>query len=149
MISEVHNTSFVSLWLHEFVRLTGDIPDIYVCDMSQVLLNSAALTFAHCSGIAQYADILFKMHFESNPKVPNCYIRIDKNHFLKHIASCEALKNVSKLQREFYIRSICLLMQCKSLGKAEFILISILTVAKCEFKGEKYLKFEIFVVIII
>lgn len=136
MLSEVHNTSVVSFWFCEFIRLTGDVPDVFISDMSKVLLNSAAREFANCSGIADYADILFSMHYENNPKIPPTCIRYDKNHFFKHVASCEALRDSSKLQREFYIRSVCLLMQCKNLKQAEFILVAILTVAKCEFKGD-------------
>lgn len=139
MLSEVYNTSIVSLWFCEFIRLTGDVPDVFICDMSKVLLNAAAREFANCSGIAEYADILIKMHSESVPKIPPCCIRYDKNHFFKHVASCEALRNASKLQKEFYMHSVSLLMQSKSLAQAEFILVSVLAVAKCEFEGKKCL----------
>lgn len=138
MISEVHNTSVVSFWLREFVRLTGDVPDVFVSDMSKVLLNSAAREFANCPSIADYADILFNMHFGSTQKIPSCCIRIDKNHFIKHVASCAALRDSSKLQREFYIRCVYLLMQSTNIKQAEFILLATLTVAKCEFQGKKY-----------
>ncbi|XP_055308869.1 uncharacterized protein LOC129572793, partial [Sitodiplosis mosellana] len=137
MITDAHNTSLVSYWLREFVRFTGDTPNVFICDMSSVLLNSAAREFAKCDDISEYAEILFNMHTEPNIKIPKCYIRCDRNHFIKLVASCDALKEVSALQKQFYIRSVCLLMNCRRISQAEMILLSILTVAKSEFKGEE------------
>lgn len=100
-----------------------------------VLLNSAARVFGNFSGIAEYIDALFNMHMDKNSTMPACFIRIDRAHLIKNVASCKALHSSSRLQKEFYVRSVCILMQCDSLIKAEYVLLSILNVAKNEFSG--------------
>lgn len=136
MISETHNMSFVSFFLHEFIRIVGDVPGSFNSDMSMVLLNSAARVFANFASITEYIDALFKMHFQKNPKIPACFIRIDRAHLIKNVVSCKALHNSSRLQKEFYVRSVCILMQSNSLKKVEYVLRSILIVAKSEYSGE-------------
>lgn len=136
MISEIHNMSFVSFFLHEFIRIVGDVPNTFNSDMSMVLLNSAARVFANFANISEYIDALFEMHFQQNPKIPACFIRIDRTHLIKNVASCKALQNSSRLQKEFFVRSVCILMQSESLKKAEYVLLSILCVAKNEYLGE-------------
>lgn len=105
-------------------------------DMSKVLLNSAARVFASFASITQYVDALFKMHFTKDPKIPACFIRIDRAHLIKNVASCKALHNSSRLQREFYVRSVCILMECNNIKKVEYVLRSILCIAKNEYLGK-------------
>lgn len=127
--------SLVSFFLHEFIRIVGDVPHIFNSDMSMVLLNSAARVFGNFAGIAEYIDALFNMHTDKNQKIPACFIRIDRAHLIKNVASCKALQNSSRLQREFYVRSVCILMQCDGLKKAEYVLLSLFNVAKNEYLG--------------
>lgn len=135
MITETHNMSFVSYFLQEFIRIVGDVPNVFNSDMSMVLLNSAARVFANFANIQEYAEALFKMHSQEDPEIPNCFIRIDRAHLIKNVASCKALQNSSKLQKEFYVRSTCILMQSESLKKTEYVLLSLLSVAKSEYLG--------------
>lgn len=128
--------SIVSYFLHEFIRIVGDVPATFNCDMSTVLLNSAARVFANFANIREYIDALFNMHFEENPKIPPCYCRVDRNHLIKMVACCKELKNCSRLNKEFYVRSVCILMKCESLKKFEYALRSILIVAKNEYFGK-------------
>lgn len=140
ILLEAHNMNFISYCLSEFVRLFGDIPDIFKSDMSLVLLNAAARSFGNCANIDEYIDWLFSMHKNSkwsNMKKPKCYIRIDVAHFVKNLTTCDALKNKSAEQRQFYIRSTCLLIKCTCLTQAERILRSILIVTKSQNKGNQ------------
>ena len=66
MLSEVHTMSHVTHWFNEFIRLYKDIPNEFVCDMSTVLLNAAAKSFAVCADINDYVDWLFNLIKHSN-----------------------------------------------------------------------------------
>lgn len=145
MLSEVHNMNFVAFYFGEFVRIFGDIPSQFKCDMSLVLLNAAARSFENCANIFEYVDWLFGMHKNSNLsgcRKPTCYIRIDVAHFVKNVTSCDALKTKPAEQRQFYIRSLCLLIKCTSLTQAERISRAILVVAKSKTKGTQIISFH-------
>lgn len=145
MLSEVHNMNFVAFYFGEFVRIFGDIPSVFKCDISLVLLNAAARSFGNCANIDEYVDWLFGMHKNSNLsgcRKPTCYIRIDVAHFVKNVTSCDALKTKPAEERQFYIRSLCLLIKCTSLTQAERISRAILVVAKSKNKGTQITSFH-------
>lgn len=89
MLSEVHTMSFLTFWFNEFMRLYNDIPDEFVCDMSKVLLNAAAKSFAGCADINDYIEWLFNLvkNSDNNGRNIKCFIRIDVAHLVKNIAS--------------------------------------------------------------
>lgn len=139
MISEAHHMSHILHWFFEFIRLFDDVPNIFVSDMSQVLLNAAAIAFGNCANLSEYIECLFaiaKHPDRSGARPIKCYIRIDINHFVKNITTCDALKLKSAEHKQFLIRAVCLLILCTSLKKLEKILHSILVVAKSKVTGK-------------
>ncbi|XP_055306691.1 uncharacterized protein LOC129570987 [Sitodiplosis mosellana] len=143
MISGAHHLSFVLYWFFDFIRLYGDAPKEFKSDMSQVLLNAAAIAFASCANISEYADWLFNMAKNRNDSnissfLPKCFIRIDVNHLVKNITSCDELKSKSAEHKQFLVRATCLLIPCTSLEKARKILYSILVVAKSKVKDSVF-----------
>lgn len=142
MLSEVHTMSHVTYWFQEFVRIFKTIPNEFICDMSTVLLNAAAKTFAGCANINDYVDWLFNLlkYRNGNGREIKCFIRIDVAHFIKNLTECDGFKGKPAIHKQFYVRSTCLLVKCQSLEQAELILTSILVVAKSSAKGEAFLK---------
>lgn len=139
MISEVHNASVISYWFLEFIRMFDDIPNVFVCDISFALLNAAARTFGSSDDIWNYIETLFKMHTSINEvKKPKCFIQIDRAHLINNVRTCNALSKSSFIVRNFYIRSVCLMLQATSLNQAELILKSVLTVAYAMYEGKYY-----------
>lgn len=140
MLSEVHTMSHITYWFNEFVRLFKDIPNVFVSDMSSVLLNAAAKSFGGCADLTDYIDWLFNTlrKTDNNARNVNCFIRIDVAHLVKNVTTCDALKLKSSLQREFFIRATCLIVKCTGLTQAERVLRSILIVAKSDTKGESF-----------
>lgn len=132
--------SHVTHWFNEFVRLFKDVPNVFVSDMSSVLLNSAAKAFGGCADVPDYIDWLFNTirNPDSNTRNVKCFIRIDVAHLVKNITTCDALKLKSSEQREFFIRATCLIVKCSGIIQAETILRSILIVAKSETQGEPF-----------
>lgn len=140
MLSETHTTSHITHWFNEFIRLYKDIPNVFISDMSSVLLVGAAKSFAGCADLTDYIDWLFNTLCNPGNASRNisCYIRIDVAHLVKNVTTCDALKKKPSEEREFFIRSTCLLVKCSSIAHAERVLRSILIVAKSGTKGESY-----------
>lgn len=137
MLSEAHHASALSNWFTEFKRIFGDTPDVFVCDISFALLNAAAYAFASCSDIWVYIEKLFQMHSSDEINdIPKTSIRIDRTHLINNVSKCVALKASSFIVRNFYIRSVCLMLQATNLKQAELILMSILVVAYSKNEGK-------------
>lgn len=133
MLSEVHHLSHILYFFFEFIRFFDDAPKMFLADMSQVLLNAAAIAFSNCANLSEYIEWLFAMATDPEREgglMPYCYIRIDINHLVKNITTSDALKLKSAAHRQFLIRATCLLIPCTSIEKVRRILYSILVVVK-------------------
>lgn len=138
MISSAHHMSHILSWFFEFIRFFDDLPDIFISDMSIVLLNSAAIAFANCIDMFNYCEMLFTL--VKDPNDPSTrklkhQIRIDVNHLVKHI--CNALKSKGTEQKQFFTRATCLLITVTDLETARRILNAIMVVAKSKTMGNK------------
>lgn len=71
----------------------------------------------------------------SNQKVPACYIRIDIAHFVKAVTKWKSLNHVANKVKEFYIRSVCLLVLATDINQIEELLFKIMIVALTEMEG--------------
>lgn len=138
MLSEAHSTNYIHFWMNQFVTYTNDIPKQFISDRSLVFLNAGAKSFGKSCDLNQYVDTLFKMHNAQNDiEKPPCFIRIDKAHLIKDVVSCNELKGKPKKVRDFYIYSVCLLMNATTLKEAEELLFSILIVCRARTEGKK------------
>lgn len=136
LLSEVHDTNFISFWLGEFLKQTKDIPKQFISDMSLVLLNAATRIFAYAT-LPDYIDKLFKMNVDKDYELkPDCFVRIDRNHLVKNVAKCEALKNCAAKTKEFYIRCVCLLIKSTSLDSVSEIILSVFVVCMSRSEGK-------------
>lgn len=136
MLSEMHNTNFISYWLSEWIRLGGTVPNEYVSDMSLALLGAAVKAFTKQSTLSLYIDYLYEMHLAGCVTNPGCFIRIDIAHFMKNVAKCKPLTSVRKKVRDFFIRCVALLVKIKTLDEAKYYIHAILVVALSKFEGK-------------
>lgn len=146
LLSEDHSANFLTFWLSEFVKTHGDIPKVFVCDMSMALINAAVRAFGLHANITQYLDTLFRMSSNQNEsmrismKTPPCFIRIDFAHLMnlirknKSLASCNAWQKV----KDFYMRCVAILIQIRSLDFARAHIYSVLIVAKSKTEGNLF-----------
>lgn len=142
MLSEIGTINHVEYWMNEFKRYFDDSPKQFTSDMSLVLLNAEAIAFGGCSNIYEYIDKLIEMHDENyDGTPPACFIRIDKAHLIKNVASCDPLKSIHHLVKQFYVYCTVLLMECTTLYEAENIISSILIVAYSETDGRSFFHF--------
>lgn len=137
MLSASHTTSTISIYFNEFIRVFESVPDVFICDMSFALLNAAARCFGGSEDVWEYSEKLYEMcKFPTKTvRKPKCLLRIDRNHLIKDVASCDALKSATFYNRNFYIRSVCLVLQSSNLKQAEFLSRSILAMAYSKKEG--------------
>lgn len=136
MLSEIHDTNFISYWLSEWIRKGAAIPNEYVSDMSLALLGAAVIAFTKQSTLSLYIDYLYQMHLTGCPPDPGCFIRIDIAHFIKNVAKCKSLASSRKKVRDFYIRCVALLVKTKTLEDAKYLIHAILVVALSKTEGK-------------
>lgn len=136
MLSEMHDTNFISFWLSEWIRKGASIPDEYVCDMSLALLGAGVIAFTKQSTLSLYIDYLYQMHLTGCPPDPGCFIRIDIEHFVKNVSRCKPLATTRRKVRDFYIRCVALLIKTKTLEDAKFLVHAIVVVALSKTEGK-------------
>lgn len=150
LLSEDHSANFLTFWLSEFVKSHGDIPKIFICDMSMALINAAVRAFGLHANITEYLDTLFRMcsiqddetRISTTP--PPCFVRIDFAHLMNLVRKNKSLAsgNIWHKVKDFYMRSVAILIQIKDLEQARAHIYSVLIVAKSKTEGNRISLFE-------
>lgn len=154
-LSEDQSANFISFWLAEFLKTYGRTPKVFVCDMSFALINAAVRTFAEYPSIKEYLDIIFRLiNRKNNPisinlahleliKVPRCIVRIDFAHLMNHLKRNPSLNapGTWKKVKDFYMRSVAILIQARSIDFARSQIYSTLVVALSKTEGRFFLQY--------
>lgn len=141
LLSEDHSANFLAFWLFEFVKTHGDIPKVFVCDMSMALINAAVRAFGLHANITEYLNTLFRMCSNENEAMqiiisrPPCFVRIDFAHLMNLIRKNKSLASSWKKVKDFYMRCVGILIQVRSLEFARAHIYSVLVVAKSKTEG--------------
>lgn len=135
-LSEDHSANFLQFWLSEFVKIFQDIPKMYTCDMSLALVNAAVRAFCGSPNIVNYLDKLYNLHNENQRnEIPPCLIRFDFAHLMHNVTKSESLRNKPKKVKDFFVRSVALLIPMRNLTEAKNHITSVLIVAKSQTEG--------------
>lgn len=136
MLSENHTSNAIMMWLAEWLRNGGDTPDEFVCDMSLAILNAAVRTFARLGSVSEYNEACFDLCQRNLPaKRISCYIRIDIAHLMKAISCWKSFQNASWKVKEFYMRSVGLIIKSRTLKEAEQYILAIFIVSLSTTEG--------------
>lgn len=149
-LSEDNSANFLTFWMSEFLKMYGRIPKIFVCDMSFALINAAVRTFGQYPSIVEYLDIIFHLlNRKKNPikismahtgliRPPPCLIRIDIAHLMHLVSKNKELNSPGtwKKVKDFYMRSVAILVQVTSLEFAAAHIYSTLIVALSKTEGK-------------
>ncbi|CAG5073400.1 Similar to NOF: 120.7 kDa protein in NOF-FB transposable element (Drosophila melanogaster) [Cotesia congregata] len=133
MLSEIHDTDIIYLWLTRWLRLKVNKPKEIVCDGARALLNATCLTFNSYT-LSNYIKLCFKTA-QSNTKTNSIttYIRLDTAHFMHTVSTCDCWKSVvHKSVKSFYMYCIGLLVDSKDFKSFERLPILILIVANVD-----------------
>ncbi|CAD6234326.1 GSCOCG00012396001-RA-CDS, partial [Cotesia congregata] len=128
MLSAAHDAETIRLWLVKWVSLGARHPREAVSDGSRVQLNAMSSAF-NLTPLKTYIAICFK-NLHRHKKTPiNTYIRLDAAHFVHSITGWKYFKSVLHPSiKQFYIRCICLLIDCTNLDDFQRILLLILVI---------------------
>lgn len=136
MLSENHTSNAIMMWLSEWLRNGGDTPDEFVCDMSLAILNAAVRTFAQLSSVKEYNDTCFELCKRNVAATRiSCYIRIDIAHLMKSISCWKSFQNASAKVKEFYMRSVGLIIKSRTLKEVEKCIVAIFIVSLSATEG--------------
>lgn len=136
MLTERHDTNSISHWLLEWVKDGAPIPKIVVMDQSLALMSAAVKSFTQYTSLKMYLEVCSSwiIGCEFIP-LPTTMIRNDFNHVMKLLSSWPEFKNSSYRIKNFYLRSIALLIQSKVFEEIKSLIKSIFIVALFETEG--------------
>lgn len=137
MLSESQNANAVHFWLAEWLRMGGTPPSEFVCDMGLAILNAAVCAFTNQRSIVEYNDELLKLCLQKKKADHlGTYIRLDVAHVMKAISGWKSLRSAIPKVKEFYMRSVGLLIVADSIHTVEQLLGSIFIVSLCATEGQ-------------
>jgi len=138
MISEQHDTLSIYMWLTRWLRCGVKTPKMVISDQSLAIMSALVQSFTQYKSLQEYLEICFKFTLNkiNKNKIPSCYIRNDINHFVNLISKWTPLKK-SKFPRtkQLFVRSMTLLVYCKSMDEAKKILEAIFKIALSKYDG--------------
>lgn len=144
LLTEKQDANLIRYWLDEFVRLGGSVPHEFICDMSPALLCAAVQSYGLKPSMPEYLNSLFNILNGLSGVKPGCFVRIDIAHFIKDVAKCKYLKNMRLKHRDFFIRSVVLMIKMKSLNEIKDHILAVMVVALSQTEGtfcvQNYLK---------
>lgn len=142
--TEKQDMSFIKYYMDEWLRLGGSIPKEFIADMSPALLGAAVHTFGRKSSMVDYMNSLFNLLKGIDDQKPSCFVRIDIAHFIKNVTTCKPLKTARIKHKDFFVRSVALMLKMKSLSEARQHILDVLVVAMSSTEGEKMRKIPLF-----
>lgn len=138
MLTEKQDANLIRYWLDEFVRLGGSVTHEFTCDMSPALLCAAVQSYGLKPSMPEYLNSLFNILNGFDDVKPECFVRIDIAHFIKDVAKCKHLKNMRLKHRDFFIRSVALMIKMKCLNEIREHILAVMVVALSETEGMFY-----------
>jgi len=136
MLSEKQNTLTIFLWLSEWMQFAIGNPNEVVCDFSKALLGATSRAFCNGSSISSYVENCFMALMGHEERLPCCFLRIDVAHVIKIFCRLKCLTGVrNKTLKEFYVRSLRLLLSSENLFEFGYYLEAVLTVIMSETDG--------------
>lgn len=108
-----------------------------VSDLSLALMSALVHSFTQYDSLGKYLNKCFKLITNTNSdKIPSCYIRNDINQFVKLICQWSSLKSSKYLRtKQLFVRSMILLIHCKSMEDTKNILKAIFKIALSKYDG--------------
>lgn len=132
MLSERHDSNSISHWLIEWSRTGIIAPKIVVTDQSLALMIAAARAFTQYSNLSKYISACSSLLLKESTKLPKCLLRNDFNHVMHLISTWPEIKSSTYRIKNFYLRSIGLVIASTNFEDVKNLLKQIFTVALSE-----------------
>lgn len=136
MLSERHDNNSISHWLTEWVKNITHLPKIVVTDQSKALMMAVVKSFTQYSSLYKYLNVCSSLILKkSGVEIPNCMLRNDFNHTMKLLSCWPEIKNCTYRIKNFYLRSIGLIIASTDFNDIKYLLQCIFMVALNEEDG--------------
>jgi len=136
MISERHDNNSIAHWLTEWVRSGITTPKVVVLDQSLALMIAVVRTFTQYSSLGKYINVCSSLILnELGTEIPLCMVRNDFNHVMHLISTWPEIKSSTFRVKNFYLRSIGLIIVSTNFIDVKHLLKMIFTVALHETEG--------------
>lgn len=135
MLSEAHDSNSISYWLKCWINSGIPLPKIIICDHSLALMNAVTTAFANCT-LKSYISQCIKNLQDHNSSIPNFQLRIDYAHVVKLITRWKSFQNKPRLFKDFYVRSMVILIKEDNFVNAMKIIEALFIVCNSEYSGE-------------
>lgn len=125
MLSETHNTEFITYWLMQWIRAGAPKPKVAVSDYSRALISGLCLAFNNCT-IKSYIETCFSIAANIHQPInkPQTLIRIDIAHLTQMICRWKCFETIrQKCIKEFFVRCVSLMVDSQSISEFERIFI--------------------------
>lgn len=131
MCSDSHTTETIATWLSTWLNRRV-LPNEIICDDSSALIAAITKTFLK-TDLNNYLRQCFAIVEEKKCKIPACYIRLDKSHFLKKLYTQSCFDKTSETCKYFYINCIKLILQSRSYDEVKLIIKDVITLSLHEY----------------
>lgn len=131
MISQDQSSEFIIFFLKKVFK-NLKLPVEIVCDESKALLKALSITFANRENIGSYIAACMSSLLNGTTR-PDCYIRIDRSHFVKNIMKKIKCRDFRK--RKLFRSIIGYLIKCDSFEIAKKIIHDFFTLILNEKDG--------------
>lgn len=111
------------------------LPNECVSDYSKTLLGAITRTFFNRRSLKEYINTCFIYLTSDKNQLPECYIRIDVAHMVHIICRWKCL-SVRKPVKDFYIRTVGLLIKSNNIEDFKKMLEMIIIIASSETDGD-------------
>lgn len=134
-LSEKQDMLSIYYWMANWVNTGISPPDECVCDYSKALIGAITRSLCNRKSLHEYINTCFSYLISDKNILPECYVRIDIAHMIHMICRWKCL-SVRKPVKDFYVRSIGLLIKTQDIEDFKKILEMIIIIACAETDGD-------------
>lgn len=117
MLSQNHTASFIQFWLTNWLKISKS-PDEVVIDDSKALISACVKTFTEYKTVNAYLSACMDVLLFGRD-APNCFIRLDRSHFVATLHRQKAFKTDDPRKRALYLGVFGFLIQCNCFEQIE------------------------------
>lgn len=135
MLSQQHSLNFISFWLRTWLQMAVK-PEEEVVDDSAALIGALVKAFTDAPNTKQYIKRCFDLLNQKPVNYLECYIRLDRSHFIKTINKNKMLNTEDSRKGKLFKSVIGFLIQCESFLIAKLVIKELFNLILNQFDGD-------------
>ncbi|CAI6376002.1 unnamed protein product [Macrosiphum euphorbiae] len=134
-LSEKQDMLTIYYWMANWMNTGVTLPDECVSDYSKALLGAITRIFCNRRSLQDYINTCFIYLTGDENQLPECYVRIDVAHMVHIVCRWKCL-SLRKPVKDFYVRTIGLLIKLNNIDDFKKTLEIIIVIACSETDGD-------------